>query len=291
MKFKLIFIISILFILILSFSSAKIVYRDAPTINFTPSEEAIEIGNNLNISENDMDDMLAKGFKVIRYNDTLTIAKQMYYAQIALAKSGGKTDFLLIQQKIDELTNLKKIAFLASDELKALELAINQTKSVDLSPALEIYAQAKESFDSERYETALTLIDKTYEKISELEAFDTQLKAFYEATSTSLINFLKQRWKVILIFLTVIILSSILTYNSIIIFSLKNKLNDLETRKDSIRKLIAKTQKEYFEDGKLSETTYKTRVTKYAELIRDINRQIPLLREELEIRLKKRKRI
>jgi len=63
----------------------------------------------------------------------------------------------------------------------------------------------------------------------------------------------------------------------------------LEIRKDSIRNLTAKTQQDYFEKQDLSEITYKTRITKYAELIRDINRQIPLLNEKLELKLKKKK--
>ena len=42
-----------------------------------------------------------------------------------------------------------------------------------------------------------------------------------------------------------------------------------------------KIQKDYFQEGKIPEGEYNIKTKKYAELIRDIDRQIPLLQEEL----------
>jgi hypothetical protein len=63
---------------------------------------------------------------------------------------------------------------------------------------------------------------------------------------------------------------------------LNKKLEHLYLRRTTLKKLIAKTQKEFFEKGTIDETTYHIRLNKYGEIIRDINRQIPLVKEELE---------
>ena len=55
----------------------------------------------------------------------------------------------------------------------------------------------------------------------------------------------------------------------------------MERRRENITRLISEAQKQYFEKGEMSEIRYYVRTKKYAELIRDINRQIPLLKEKL----------
>jgi hypothetical protein len=59
------------------------------------------------------------------------------------------------------------------------------------------------------------------------------------------------------------------------------RLDRLRAEQEVIRSLIAKSQKDYFEKGKLSEATYHARIEKYSEMIRDLERQIPLINEEL----------
>ena len=44
---------------------------------------------------------------------------------------------------------------------------------------------------------------------------------------------------------------------------------------------MQKTQKEYFQKGSLSESGYQIRSKNFADLVRDIDRQIPLLEEKL----------
>jgi len=252
------------------------------------SNETIEIQNILKIAEKDMEEMINDGIAVTRYNDTLISAKKIYEAQLALERAGGKPDYSLVYEKLDELKNIKKNAYKALDELRALELTINQTKGIDLSPVLEVYQEAKDEFRAERYERCLELTDKAYNKISELEAWQTKVKVFYEATSRSILTFLKENWKEISITLIVIFTTTVLSYNRVMCWRINKKIESLKRRRESIEKLIAKTQKEYFEKGKISETAYHIRIKKYSEMIRDINRQIPLLKEELSIRRKRK---
>ncbi len=248
------------------------------------SEESQELKQTLQSLEQEMISLKNEGFHVIKYNDTLTTAKQLYETNSLLEES----DYSLVYQKINEIEELKQKAFKASDELIALELAINQTEGINLDPVWEVYYQAKDEFNSERYEQCLLLIDKTYEKISETEALDTKVKAFYEATSRNIISFLKQNWKVILIIFVVISLAVLLTHNRIATFLIKNRIKNLKERKSSVKNLIKKTQEEYFDKGVLNESDYHIKLKKYGELIRDLNRQIPLLEEELILRSKRK---
>ena len=263
----------------------------------------ISLGKDLNLARQDMSEMIESGFNILRFNDTLTLAEQIYLAQNILSSTGGKTDYLLVENKIEELKTLKEYAYTAMDELNTLELSINQTEDIDLEPVKEIYNSAKTALLDERYEETITLVEDAYEKISELKSFKEKLDAFSDATSQGIIDHLKaenvvvslalnknvQNWQIYLTLTIIIILSLLWAHSKITIFILKIKISHLESRKDSIRELVARTQTEYFESGKISEATYRTRTKKYGELVRDINRQIPLLREEVQMRARKKR--
>jgi len=252
------------------------------------SEEALNVNNSLALAEKDMEKMMNKGIPITRYNDTLILAKQIYEAQLFLENTSKNPDYSLIQKKIEELKEIKQNAFTASDELKTLGIMISQTEGIDQAPVLEIYREAKNEFDSERYEECLELIDRTYEKISELEALQTKLKAFYEATSRGFINFIKEQWISLCFGISGSLFAFVFSYNRFMSWVIKKNIENLEKRRESIKELIKKTQKAFFQDGSISESTYHIRIKKYAELIRDINRQIPLLKEELKIRKSRR---
>jgi len=287
--------IIILMILLLSIASSA--------ENNTLSDEVISLGKDLNLARQDMSEMIESGFNILRFNDTLTLAEQIYLAQNILSSTGGKTDYLLVENKIEELKTLKEDAYTAMDELNTLELSINQTEDIDLEPVKEIYNSAKTALLDERYEETITLVEDAYEKISELKSFKEKLDAFSDATSQGIIDHLKaenvvvslalnkdvQNWQIYLTLTIIIILSLLWAHSKITIFILKIKISHLESRKDSIRELVARTQTEYFESGKISEATYRTRTKKYGELVRDINRQIPLLREEVQMRARKKR--
>lgn len=255
---------------------------------FAISEDAKKAGSDLNGIEKDMGALLDSGLPIIRYNDTLAFATQIYEAQIALENASGKADYSLVQEKIKELRALKQNALRASDELKVLEMTINQTKGIDLAPVIEIYGEARNEFNSERYEESIKLIDTAYKKISELEAVETKIKAIYDAGSRNIMGFLNERWKDIALAALAVAIIYLLTHTTVSAWFIKRKIRSLEMRRNSIKGLLSKAQKAYFEERSLGETSYYVRTKKYGELIRDINRQIPLLKEELAKKQKRR---
>ncbi len=245
------------------------------------SEEGIKAGEALSSAEKDMAKMAGDGLSVIRYNDTLAEARQLYGAQIALETAKGSPDYSVVYRKINGLGQLKFDAYKIYDELRALDATMNQTKGADLTQSNEIYGKAVDEFKSERYEESLKLIGSAYEKISESEALGTKVIAVYESTSKNILGFFLDNWKATVISLAISAIITSVMYGGLSRFLLKRSIEHLEKRKDSLKKLIAKTQKEYFEEGTISETSYGVRIKKYGELIRDLNRELPILREEL----------
>jgi len=67
----------------------------------------------------------------------------------------------------------------------------------------------------------------------------------------------------------------------VLVWTIERKIQRLELRKEKILDIIKDAQREYFQDGKMSEGIFNIKTKKLAELIRDIDRQIPMLRERL----------
>jgi hypothetical protein len=250
------------------------------TINL--SSELINEYARLNKSQELVNRMAFDGFSVQRLNDSLLLIGALIDTQKMIEVEGGKTDFSLIDSKFSAFDKLVNLAYSASDELVALEQSISQ--QTYLHNDSEIYKKlftAKENLNSERYEQTLTLIDEIYSDLSELNAFNIKVAAAYDLASRNFTNFLKSNWKVLLISVVIIYVLYVVSINRIICYFLKKKISLLELRRDAVKSLIMKVQKEYFQKKTLGEMTYAIRIRKYAELTRDINRQISVCKEEL----------
>ncbi|UZE94235.1 MAG: hypothetical protein IB618_01530 [Candidatus Pacearchaeota archaeon] len=255
------------------------------------SNESIEAKESLENARADMQEMIEMGFNVIRVNDTLIVAEQIYLAQLALEEKKKRANYETVLEKCAEIRKIKEKAFQAYDELKVLEVKINKTtqdKDVNLTEVIAVFEQAKQEFIDERYEQCLILIEKTYEKIDRAESEAARSRVFYIAASRTIGGFFERNWKIIITVLAVIGLAYYITRKKIERYLLRRKMKKLELEKKVLRGLIAKTQKDYFEKGLLSEGSYRIKIKKFGELIRDIDRQIPLIKEELE-KIKKQK--
>ncbi|MBU5575150.1 MAG: hypothetical protein KQA40_01635 [Candidatus Aenigmarchaeota archaeon] len=247
------------------------------------TSEAFIVKSQLLKAKEDMKKMIEDGFNVVRYNDTLLIAETEFNSKYYLEVARNETqNYTKVKNLINELSNLKSLAYRTKDELETLKSTIDELSEINITPVLESYEKARADFYSERYEIALKEIEDTYKVISEQQSIQTKLKLFYEITSRTLENFIKTYWKEILITIAIIIILSFISYKRIKVYLLKKKLENLYIRRNSVRNLIANVQRDYFEKGKIDEGTYNIKVRKYGEIIRDINRQIPLIKEELE---------
>jgi hypothetical protein len=141
--------------------------------------------------------------------------------------------------------------------------------------------EADQEMKNERYEKVEPLIDKTYTEIINLKSQQTTLNLFYETTTRSVGKIIYKNRYIILSVVLLLIVFFFIYKKAIYKWILQRKINNLELRKKTLKDLIMKTQREYFNEGSISEGTFNIKIKKLAELVRDIERQIPLLQEGL----------
>ena len=259
--------------------------------NITLSDDLIQIRSELDLATTYLDTLKELNFSVVRYNDTLIATEELYWEQVTLETNEGEANYLLLNQKLNELKNIREKAYLAFDELGALKIRIDATTATNTTPIYELYNKSETAFHAERYEESLQLTEETYIKISEMEATETKVRAFYGATSRTFTNFLKNNLRNILIGVIILIIISIIIYSPTKKALIEHQIKKLEQRADGIKSLIAESQKDFFDKQTLNESTFHVRIKKYGELLRDIHRQIPLLKEKLAYHnFKKRKK-
>jgi hypothetical protein len=250
--------------------------------SYAISNESIQASGKLNQAEEAIKEMAELGISITRVNETYYGAKQIYEAQVALERIRKKTDYRLVIEYTNEITSIKKIAIQASDELKVfIEFHNESSGRADLSEMKEEYNLVITSFEDERFEETIELVKQGYDRISEIEASQTAINTFRATTSRTLKNFFKDNWIKLLIGLGVAIVLLLVFKTSIKIILIRRKKKFLKLRKATIQDLIKGIQKEYFKDTKISRLQYQTRLNKFEEMIRDINRELPLLDEKM----------
>lgn len=272
MRFKFIFFISLLVITLLI----------SPSILAAPTNESINAKNAIDLAKQSVLDMQARNIPTKRVNDSLQQAIQIYAAQQALEQLNQDADYKLVMKYTSDVESIKEVSFKAKDELKIFDDSYNAVKKdSDLSSLDKQYQDIHISFNEERFEDTLDLINKAYTSISDLQARQTAVRLFYDSTSRTLKNFFIQNWLKLLIGVIVILVGSLLSWKGISRYLVNRKLRNLDFQKEGLGKLIRKIQGDYFTLGKISENEYTTKLETFREMIRDIDRQVPLLREQL----------
>lgn len=237
----------------------------------------------LNESYKTMVEMASANFSVLRVNDTITQAQSLYDAQVALKEKRKTYDFGLVTPYCDEIKKIKQDAFIVIDEYSSLLQFYADQKSPGMNTSTidVIISEITLTMSEERYEDVPPMIEKANAEIVKVKSEYTALNIFLDYTTQSLGKFLyKNRWTII-ITLSVLLILFIAYRVRILRWIVQRKMQNLKIRKNTIKELIMKTQKSYFQEGKIPESEYNIKTKKFAELIRDIDRQIPLLQEQL----------
>jgi hypothetical protein len=264
----------LLFVLILSVS---FVFAEG---NLTSKEIATSC---LNESYSVLDEIASYNLSVVRFNDSLTKAQDLYDAQIIIEGRKGKPNYDLIISYCDQIKKLKSDAINAVDTYSVFLNFYHTTldQNVNSSSVDAIVNQIDAEIAGERYDNVPRLIDQGYIEISKVKSEQTALVLAYRATTRGVGGFLKDNW-IILVSLLILLLAFYLLYRTrISLWILKRELNNLLLRKDTLKNLMSSTQKDYFQYGKIPEATYRMRIKNFGELVRDIDRQIPLLQKEI----------
>ncbi|MBU4087039.1 MAG: hypothetical protein KKB21_05690 [Nanoarchaeota archaeon] len=246
------------------------------------SNESIQAEDLMNKAKNSIGEMIERNISVIRANETYQEALQMYLAQQSLEQAKKNAKYDLVIQYANSIISLKEAAFKSKDELRIfLETYDGARKSINLSEMDKSYNAVLNSFNEERFEDTIKLINIAYEELSEVQSSQTALNLFYSTTSKTVKNFFINQWKKILIISAIVLVLLLVSWKAISKFLVLRKIKFLETKKNVLNNLIQKVQGNYFKDKKASESEYRIKIKTFEEMIRDINRQIPLLKEEM----------
>jgi len=253
------------------------------------SEEAYK---EITKAEEDMQEMLAANFSITEVNDSIAGATNLYNAYIALEtkKGKGNVDFSSVISTLSKINKIKDNAFRAYDELLILESRLKEFADQNMSEATEIFNEAKREFRDGRYEKSSTLIEECYEKISELQAMATKIKIIYEAGTRTIVHFFKTRYREIIITITIFLILFFTLKDKVYSYFVNQKIQKLELEREILFDLIKKAQVLYFNKGLLSESSYRIKTKQFSELIRDLNRRLPILKIKIE-KIKEKKGI
>ncbi len=232
----------------------------------------------------DISEMSTANLPTLRVNDIYFELEQLFNAQTALEEKTNISNYDTVFRMTKDISNIKSSAFLAHDELFVLKTVISDldNTTMDLTDINLCQSNADQEFTDERFEQSLDLIDLCYEKISDAEATATRVQAMYKATTQNIYNYLYTYRTNIIIGIISLIIFAFLTRSKLNRLHLSRKIDNLKKERDILKNLIKRAQSEYFHKKTLTETGYTIKVSKFSEMIRDINRQIPVLMEELE---------
>lgn len=246
------------------------------------SNESMAARGNITSAEKCFDEMIEKNISIQRVNESLREAKQLYDAQFALEQKGSKANYKLVNEYSLELCELKETAVKAKDELMIfIETYNDAAKGANLSSMDKEYEGILKSFEEERFDETSGLISKGYTRLSEVEASQTALNLFYDNTTKSLKKFFSENWKIIGIVMVSFIFILVIFGETFRRAMIRKKISALRMKKDSILQLIKKTQGEYFTTKRMSEGEFSVKIKTFTEMIRDVDRQLPVLNEKL----------
>ena len=277
-----VFLLSIFLLFFVNIVSAD---SNSTGVNLTSQEKAF---NCLQESRVLVDELINNNFSSQRVNDSMDQAQSYYDAQVIIqGKTPQKANFQQVLQSCAEITSIHNLAIGSRDLYETLikvyqdSFATPAEQKMDRG-SIELMLQNIDSeIKSERYELVSDLVDKTYEEIARIKSENTAINLFYKQTTQTLAGFFIQNWISIVVTIVVLMILYFIYRKTILRKIIGNKIAKLELKKNNLKNLIMKTQKDYFQDGKISDSAYKIRIANFGEMIRDVNRQIPLLQEEL----------
>ena len=253
------------------------------------SETAINASKVINEANISINEMKSREIPTGRVSELMTEAYEVYESQLLIEKFGRRTVYDIVFDNCEEILNISEKARKVQDELNIFLETYNEAASrIDMSGMQEEYEEIMSSFNEERFEETKELIDEGYDALSEVEASQTKLNLFYSSTSQNIKQFFEDYWEIISIVAAILIVLFFIFKSTIKRFRIKLKIKSLNMQKDTLDELIRDLQKRYFESDGISGMEYNIKMKKFKEMIRDINRQIPLLTEEIW-RLNKKK--
>jgi len=229
----------------------------------------------------------------------------------AQKKIGVPVDYKKVLEKTKAINERKIKAYEITDYIRASELRIDEIKeaeqqietpkkntvgrafglgmsyseTIDTTPIDEILSNAETEFKEERYDNAVELLAQIEPKIDEIKSENTLVKTIYRAGKDNIISFIKENYPILLMFLGLLLVTFILTYNRIMMAVLRRKIKDMKIEKDVVMELMKKAQRDYFAKGDITKQTFEIKMAHYKDKMAEIKQKLPVAETLLEKRL------
>jgi len=224
-----------------------------------------------------------EGLATTRVRDTVQLAENIFEATALKEQSGQIVDYSVANEKADEAIALSQKAFQAKDELAVLKESIDAIgEGIDVSPVIEIYELGIQELKDQRYELAIVKVEEAYEKLVEIQSVEARTSAMYSAASKNITTFLIENRLLLAALIGGPLALYLMFKDKIKTYTLERKIDGMNVEISVLQSQIKKSQKEYFVDGTMPESTYGVREKVYGEMIRNLNRDIALIKEEIE---------
>jgi len=220
-----------------------------------------------------------------RVSDLLLIAKNSLDEAISIAVvKKSIPELSSFKQRMNDFTTVSQLVFTAHDELLALRERIDKARTdvKDLSSVETIYSSAEKELIDQRFERVMDLIQKADDKIIELTSLGTRAEVIYDAAASNIRNIVMTYWKEISLAILIPFIMFLVFRIKIRRMRLHAKINSLTIEKNVLLEEIKKAQNAYFVKGTIPDSVYTTKVNVFSEMIRDIAKEISLLKEQEE---------
>lgn len=264
-------------------SASAIYFADtnAPALAISPAQ--IAATNELTDAREIVSRMGDNNLPTERINDLLEIAKNAYDEAIMIAATNKITpNFETFNAKINDFRNIADLEISSHDELVGLKERIDKAAPTvpDIKPAMDIYDSAQKELADQRFERVMDLIQQADEKILDLASIQTRAEAMYDAAAANIWGFLNKYKYELAALIIIPVLVYLVFRKRLRAVRLRQKIEACELRKETLMGEIKRVQEDYFVKGKLAEGAYGSKTAVFAEMIRDLAREIAVLKEE-----------
>lgn len=273
-------------------------------LTITEAEQAIWEG------ERTMAELRQQGFSIQFINDTILEARRVlqkanYTARQMEAAARNDTETVaLLQEAIDlmkgtysgkiveesyaEVLRLMDIvrarrdpAYLLSDKISIVQAKVTDyaKQQIPTKRGAELLAEAKRSFQDERYEEALRYIDEANAELERSRAESPLLRALEESSK----GFLERNWKQLVGLVALLVIGIWASWKPMMRHRLRQRIKSLQVELATIAKLMEQAQRDCFERKTIAKITYDLRMDTYRKRRAEIQVMLPTLEEELRL--------
>lgn len=202
-----------------------------------------------------------------RRDEIFVIYDSLIATKISLMVKGGLnvpiTGMVSLAEGVNESTGEEVFI---SDSIEGVDI---ETK--------ELFDEASDAFYDDREDAGDLLLElREHLEAERLES------ATANVLKNNLVNFVKNNWVIILMFLVVLGSIVYVIYKNIFYRNLGENIKKMKLERRVVLQLIKKVQRERFKENKISELVYKIRMKKYKNQLMIIKRRLPVLEARLQ---------